>query len=101
MDQLKPGETVIMSVDEAKRLVRGQSGDFEQGYLNALLQLQNSLRQNKVIPENQLQKVIEHIQDLIRRCQECGSWLYSDGSCLTCETMAKVEIKPAKRAKKA
>ena len=82
-------DSVVMSVDEARRLVKGQNGDFEQGYVAALMQLQNSLRQNKVIPDNQLQKVITHIQDLLGRCGNCGSWLYSDGSCLTCETLEK------------
>ena len=84
-------DTVVMSLDEARVLVKGQTGDFEHGYVAALMQLQNSLRQNKIIPDNQLQKVIVHIQDLIRRCGNCGSWLYSDGRCLTCETLAKVE----------
>jgi len=84
-------DTVVMSLDEARVLVKGQTGDFEHGYVAALMQLQNSLRQNKIIPDNQLQKVIAHIQDLILRCGNCGSWLYSDGSCLTCEMLAKVE----------
>lgn len=35
---------------------------------------------------------------VIRRCGNCGGWLYSDGSCLTCEMASKqppiAEAKP-------
>lgn len=74
------------------------NNDFERGYANALMQLQNSLRQDKTIPDSALQKVLKHIQDLLARCGGCGGWLFSDGSCLTCETK-KQEI-PVKKAVK-
>jgi uncharacterized protein YoxC len=67
--------------------------DFEQGYTQALMQLQNKLRDDSKIKATELNKVLEHIQDLISRCQKCGTWLFSDGSCLTCETAKKPKTK--------
>jgi hypothetical protein len=74
------------------------ASEFDSGYTQALTQLQNNLRLDKTISTSSLDKVLKHIQDLIQRCQGCGGWLYSDGSCLTCEQM-KVEI-PVKKAVK-
>lgn len=78
-------DVVIMPLAEAKRLTQGITGDFEQGYVNALMHLQDSLRQSKAITPKALDVVLQHIQDLIKRCSSCGGWLFSDGSCLTCE----------------
>ena len=74
------------------------ASEYDSGYTSALTQLQNNLRQDKSITASNLDKVLKHIQDLIQRCQGCGGWLFSDGSCLTCEQM-KVEI-PVKKAVK-
>jgi len=76
------------------------NNEFEQGYTNALMELQNNLRLDKAIPASALDKVLKHIQDLIRRCDNCGSWLFSDGSCLTCERSKLIENAPKKRAAK-
>ena len=78
-------DVVVMPLAEAKRLTQGVTGDFEAGYTAALMQLQDSLRQSKQLTAKALDTVITHIQDLIRRCSGCGGWLFSDGSCLTCE----------------
>lgn len=59
--------------------------DYEAGYVAALLQLQNKLRQENPNPKTELKKVLQHIQDLIATCDKCGSKLFGDGSCLTCE----------------
>jgi hypothetical protein len=76
------------------------NNEFEQGYTNALMELQNNLRLDKAIPTSALDKVLKHIQDLIRRCNDCGGWLFSDGSCLTCERSKLIENTPKKRAAK-
>jgi hypothetical protein len=73
--------------------------EYDSGYTSALTQLQNNLRLDKSIGQTTLDKVLKHIQDLIQRCGGCGGWLFSDGSCLTCEQM-KVEIPVKKAAKK-
>lgn len=78
-------DVVVMPLAEAKRLTQSVTGDFEAGYTAALMQLQDSLRQSRQITPKALDVVIKHIQDLIKRCSGCGGWLFSDGSCLTCE----------------
>jgi len=78
-------DVVVMPLAEAKRLTQAVTGDFEAGYTAALMQLQDSLRQSRQITPKALDVVIQHIQDLIKRCSGCGGWLFSDGSCLTCE----------------
>ena len=73
--------------------------EYESGYTTALLQLQNNLRQDATIKPTELQKVLFHIQDMIKRCPGCGGWLFSDGSCLTCEQL-KAQKTPVKKAAK-
>ena len=75
------------------------ANEFDSGYTSALTQLQNNLRQDKTITASNLDKVLKHIQDLIQRCQGCGGWLFSDGSCLTCEQL-KAQKTPVKKAAK-
>ena len=74
------------------------ASEYDSGYASALTQLQNKLRQDETIKGVTLDKVLQHIQDLIKRCSGCGGWLFSDGSCLACEQL-KVEI-PVKKAVK-
>jgi len=69
------------------------ASEYDSGYTSALTQLQNKLRQDVGIKGVMLDRVLQHIQDLIKRCSGCGGWLFSDGSCLTCETMTKVYAK--------
>lgn len=68
------------------------------GYVTALTQLAAKLRQDATIKGPALTKALEHIQDLLHRCAGCGGWLFSDGSCITCEMKAKQE--PVKKAVK-
>jgi hypothetical protein len=74
------------------------ASEYDSGYTSALTQLQNKLRQDAGIKGVMLDRVLQHIQDLIKRCSGCGGWLFSDGSCLACEQL-KVEI-PVKKAVK-
>jgi len=83
---------IIMGITQAKEILAA-NGDYEQGYTNALMQLQDKLRQDSNVKPAELQKVLTHIQDLIKRCGQCGTWLYSDGSCLTCEIASKQKAK--------
>ena len=76
------------------------ASEFDSGYTQALTQLQNNLRLDKTISTSSLDKVLKHIQDLIQRCQGCGGWLYSDGSCLTCEQLKNQNIGPKQVVKK-
>ena len=82
-------DVVVMPLAELKRLTEAVAPDFEAGYVAALMQLQDSLRQTKAITPKALDVVLTHIQDLIKRCAGCGGWLFSDGSCLACEQAAK------------
>jgi hypothetical protein len=72
--------------------------EYDSGYTSALTQLQNKLRQDADIKGVMLERVLQHIQDLLHRCAGCGGWLFNDGSCLTCEQL-KVEV-PVKKAVK-
>ena len=72
--------------------------EYDSGYTSALTQLQNKLRQDADIKGIMLDRVLQHIQDLLHRCKGCGGWLFNDGSCLTCEQL-KVEM-PVKKAVK-
>jgi hypothetical protein len=74
------------------------ASEYDSGYTSALTQLQNKLRQDEGIKGIMLERVIQHIQDLIKRCSACGGWLFSDGSCLACEQL-KSEL-PIKKAVK-
>lgn len=38
-------------------------------------------------PSAPIKAVLEHIQDLLGRCTNCGGWVYGDGSCLACEML--------------
>ena len=75
--------------------------EYDSGYTSALTQLQNKLRQDEAIKGVMLERVLQHIQDLLHRCKGCGGWLFNDGSCLTCEQLKVENIKPRKTAKKA
>jgi len=75
------------------------ASEYDSGYTSALTQLQNKLRQDAGIKGVMLDRVLQHIQDLIKRCPGCGGWLFSDGSCLTCEQL-KVEVPVKKSVKK-
>jgi len=68
------------------------TNEFDAGYTSALTQLQNRLRQDETIKGVMLDRVLTHIQDLITRCSGCGGWLFSDGSCLTCEQLKKEPV---------
>jgi len=72
--------------------------EYDSGYTSALTQLQNRLRQDDNLKGVVLNRVLEHIQDLLHRCKGCGGWLFNDGSCLVCEQL-KVEV-PVKKAVK-
>jgi hypothetical protein len=72
--------------------------EYDSGYTSALTQLQIKLRKDDDVKGVILERVLEHIQDLLHRCAGCGGWLFNDGSCLTCEQL-KVEI-PVKKALK-
>ena len=74
------------------------ANEYDSGYTSALTQLQNKLRQDADIKGVMLERVLQHIQDLLHRCKGCGGWLFNDGSCLTCEQL-KVEV-PVKKAVK-
>jgi hypothetical protein len=76
------------------------ASEFDSGYTSALTQLQNKLRQDAGIKGVMLDRVIQHIQDLIKRCPGCGGWLFSDGSCLACEQLKAVFPAPKKAVKK-
>ena len=74
------------------------ANEYDSGYTSALTQLQNRLRQDDALKGVVLNRVLEHIQDLLHRCKGCGGWLFNDGSCLVCEQL-KVEV-PVKKAVK-
>jgi len=76
------------------------ASEYDSGYTSALTQLQNKLRQDDTIKGVTLDKVLQHIQDLIKRCSGCGGWLFSDGSCLTCEQLQSQNIAPKRAVKK-
>lgn len=75
------------------------ASEYDSGYTSALTQLQNKLRQDADIKGVMLERVLQHIQDLLHRCAGCGGWLFSDGSCMTCEQL-KVEVPVKKPVKK-
>lgn len=71
--------------------------DYEMGYLSALRKLEARILNE---PDLTTAGVLTHIQDLLRRCKVCGSWIYSDGSCFTCEHYSRVVLEYVEQAEK-
>ena len=73
-------DMIVMQIDDYRAILNRQ---FEDGYINALLQLQNRLQEQwKPVPPN-VKTVLGHIQDLILTCTNCGTKLL-DKPCPTC-----------------
>jgi len=60
------------------------SSEWDAGYSAALMQLRERIAADHKKPAAPIKGVLEHIQDLLGRCKNCGGWVYGDGSCLTC-----------------
>jgi hypothetical protein len=71
--------------------------DYEAGYVAALMQLQNKIRLENPNPTQPFKTILQHIQDLIANCPNCGSKVFGDGSCLTCEQSKKPIAKAVKK----
>ena len=61
------------------------SSAWDDGYKAALNQLKARVQADNPKPTLGIKKVLNHIQDLLGRCANCGGWIYNDGSCYTCE----------------
>ena len=68
-------------------LSKTNNSDWDAGYSAALMELRARITADHKKPPAPIKGVLEHIQDLLGRCSNCGGWVYGDGSCLPCEML--------------
>ena len=91
----KDPEVAIIEVSELRKLVDDKK-DYDAGYVTALIELQNYIRMTFDMNKKDIAQILEMVQIMTKRCNTCGGWLFSDGSCIECESKPK----PKKRATK-
>jgi hypothetical protein len=101
MSKIGDPDVVVMPVAKLRHIVDTADTNYDAGYTAALLQLRNRITVDNPKQDSRIKRVLDHIQDLLGRCDNCGGWVYAlDKSCLTCEQQEKiVRKKPGKIAK--
>lgn len=83
-------DVVVMPVNKLRQIVDTADTNYDAGYTAALLQLRNRITVENPKQDSRIKRVLDHIQDMLGRCDTCGSWVYAlDKSCLTCEMVEK------------
>jgi hypothetical protein len=91
-------DVIVIPVQRLRHIIDTADTNYDAGYTAALLQLRNRITQDNPKQDAKIKKVLDHIQDLLGRCENCGSWVYAlDNSCLTCEKAEKVVKQKTKK----
>jgi len=84
-------DVVVMPVAKLRQIVDTADTNYDAGYTAALLQLRQRVVAENPKQDTKIKKVLDHIQDLLGRCENCGGWVYAlDNSCLACEKAEKI-----------
>jgi hypothetical protein len=101
MAKIGDKDVVVMPLEKLRQVIDARDSNYEAGFTAALLQLRSRITRDNPKQDSRIKRVLDHIQDLLGRCDKCGGWVYLlDNSCLTCEQQEKVvRKKPVKPAK--
>ena len=91
--KIPDGEIVVIERQKLKGIMETADDNYDAGYTAALLQLRARIVADNPKQDTKIKKVLNHIQDLLGRCEVCGGWTYSDKSCLNCEVLGKANAK--------